>query len=147
MALTTDYWPAPALLALEQKFHNVPVTDGPPAKRIENWTTLKRKVVKLFNNFSFSELFNFSIRLAGRPSITDTSFHISEFLPSRFLCRCVSDSGEGALERSRSNKKQTDCCFSCNMLVTLLLVTFDSETKTNRSLPAPATSVTQLLQI
>ena len=29
-------------MTMGQKFHNVSVTDGPPAKRIKKWTTLKR---------------------------------------------------------------------------------------------------------
>ena len=67
-----------------QKFHNVSVTDGPPAKQIEkNLATLKRKFVKLIelNNFSFQSCSIFSIRLAGGPSVTDTFFHILKFLP------------------------------------------------------------------
>ena len=140
-----NHWQSQPWASKISKFHNVFVTDGPPAKWIEKIERLwKGKLLSSLTIFLFQSCLIF---LAGRPSITDTSFHISEFLPSRFLCRCVSDSGEGALERSKSNKKQTDCCFSCNMLVTLLLVRSDSETKTNRSLPAPATSVTQLLQI
>ena len=43
----------------------------------KNWTTLQRKAVKLFelNNFFFSELFNFSICLAGRPSVHCSDGH------------------------------------------------------------------------
>ena len=48
---------------------------------MKNWTTLKRKIVKLkqLNNFSFQSRSIFSIRLADGPSVTDTSWNFEIF--------------------------------------------------------------------
>ena len=51
------------------------------------WMTLKRKVVKLFelNNFSFQSCSIFLIRLAGRPSVTNTLWNCCPLLRIKII--------------------------------------------------------------